>query len=158
MNLWLMQLTERGPDSPAAALTPGPATEDSAFKALPLSSSVLTTCSPQLWPYVESFISHLEMKGVTHLLFFFFNPQTFPFDHCTPAVPRWWHALCIGLPLLFKLVWFTSEPLQTDSLFGLMRCSQLQLVNERESHSFQGRLKHLKMGLSFVFLAKTHCA
>lgn len=67
-----MQLAGCGADTPAAAaLTPGSATDNSAFKALPLSSSVPTASSLKLWPHVESFICHLEMKGVTQTFFFF---------------------------------------------------------------------------------------
>lgn len=68
-----MQLAGCGADTPAAAaLTLGSATDNSAFKALPLSSSVPTASSLKLWPHVESFISYLEMKGVTQTFFFFF--------------------------------------------------------------------------------------
>lgn len=92
-----MQPTGSGADAPAAAVTLGPATEDSACKeALPSRQAVLYRLDLILK-------SSLPIdRWNDSLMDLFFVILTPPLEHCAPAVTWSRRALGFGLPLLLK--------------------------------------------------------
>ncbi len=119
-------LTGFGPEAPAAAaaVPVGPATEESAFKA-PL-------CHLQHRHVVYRFDLLLKASSPIKrwnnwLTDFLLN--TALLRCCADAAPSRSDSHS-SENLLVKCVWFTSEQLHTDPLFGLMRHNELQLMNE----------------------------